>query len=235
MHSLVLSRRLTSAVGMLVAAAFAVLASAPSARAATIYACVNKRTGAARLFAKEPVCKRGQARLSWNTQGHAGRNGANGKNGTNGKNGANGKNGTAGINGTNGVVAVYAASGSALVELTGKKGVTILTKTVPAGSYIVSAKTVVSSTATAPVRAASACELQDGSPGALDTAGWDTGLASDSGSFIGEATLSLQAVVSVKATTVLSLVCSDLSPDEGGQKIGAAFSQIAAVQTTQNL
>jgi hypothetical protein len=225
MHSPVLSRRLTSAVGMLVAAAFAALASAPSARAATIYACVNKRTGAVR----------GQARLSWNTQGHAGRNGANGKNGTNGKNGANGKNGTAGINGTNGVVAVYAASGSALVELTGKKGVTVLTKTVPAGSYIVSVKTVVSSTATAPVRAASACELQDGSPGALDTAGWDTGLVSDSGSFIGEATLSLQAVVSVKATTVLSLVCSDLSPDEGGQKIGAAFSQIAAVQTTQNL
>jgi len=41
--------------------------------------------------------------------------------------------------------------------------------------------------------------------------------------------------VTVKATTALSLVCSDLSPDEDAQTIAAASSQIAAIQTTQNL
>jgi hypothetical protein len=38
----------------------------------------------------------------------------------------------------------------------------------------------------------------------------------------------------LKPTAVLSLVCSDLSPDTSEQKIGAALSQIAAVRTTQN-
>lgn len=98
-----------------------------------------------------------------------------------------------------------------------------------------SAKTVVSSSATESVQAASVCELQDGGPGAVaDTAGWDAGLVAESTTFVGEATLSLDAAVSLKATTVLSLVCSDLSPDTNEQKIGAAFSQIVAVQTTQN-
>jgi len=42
----------------------------------------------------------------------------------------------------------------------------------------------------------------------------------------------------VKARTTLSIVCSDLSPDASPntneQKVGAAFTQLVAVQTTQN-
>lgn len=96
------------------------------------------------------------------------------------------------------------------------------------------AKTVVSSTATTAIRGAAVCELLDGAPSALDVSGWDTGLADFSGELVGEAMLPMQAAVSFKAATVLSLACSDLSPDEDAQKPLAAFSQIEAVQTTQN-
>jgi hypothetical protein len=230
------SRRIGQLISVLVAIALIALAVASSAGASTLYACVNKRTGAARLFAYKPRCKRGQVRLSWNTQGPAGRNGVNGKNGATGKTGPAGKNGNPGSNGTNGAVGGFAASKSGSTEFTGDVEATILTKALNAGSYIVSAKTVVSSTATAAIKAAAVCELLDGGPGAvLDSAGWDTGLVQEvPGSFIGEATLSLEAAVTFKATTTVALVCTDRSPDKEGQKIGAAFSQIVAVQTTQN-
>jgi hypothetical protein len=234
MHSPVIRRCLRPLAGWVAALVLAALVAAPQAGAATIYACVNKRTGAARLFASKPRCKRGQERLSWNTQGPAGKNGANGKNGATGKNGSNGKNGTNGTNGTNGAVNGYSASGSESVGFTGGKEATILTKSLPAGSYVITAKTVLSATAAITgIRAVAACELLDGGP-PLDRSGWDAELAEESGTSVGETTLSLEAAVSLKATTVISLVCSDLSSDEHEKKIAAASSQIVAVQTTQN-
>jgi hypothetical protein len=236
-----ISRRLGFATGVLSALAvlvLGVLAAAPQAGAATLYACVNKRTGTARVFTRRPNCRRNETRVSWNTQGPAGRNGANGKTGATGKTGPAGKNGANGSNGTNGnngAVAGYSAATPAFTEFTGKKEVTIVSKTVPAGSYIVVAKAVLSATATSPVRAAGVCELFVGGPSDVaDTSGWDAGLAGEAGAYLGEATLSLQAAVTLKATTVLSLVCTDLSPSATEPKIGATFSQIAALQTTQN-
>jgi hypothetical protein len=229
-------RRIGQLAVVLAALALLTLAVASSAGASTLYACVNKRTGAARLFSYKPRCKRGQERLSWNTEGPVGKNGANGKNGATGKTGPTGKTGNTGLAGTNGAVSGYSASKPESVEFTADKEATILTKALSAGSYIVSAKTVVSSTATAAIKAAAVCELLDGGPGAVvDTAGWDTELAQEIPSgFIGETTLSLEAAVTFKATATVSLVCIDRSPDKEGQKIGAAFSQIVAVQTSQN-
>jgi hypothetical protein len=236
MHAPFTSRRLVPIIAALAALSIAALAAAPQAGAATIFACVNRHTGAARVFTHLPRCHRHETRIFWNTPGPAGRNGATGKTGAQGKQGTAGKNGTNGTNGTNGAVAGYSASNPASEDFTGKKEATILTKTVPAGSYIVSAKTVVSSTATAETRAAAVCELLDGGPGAVvDTAGWDTGLVEEvPGTFIGEATLSLEAAVTVKATTVLSLVCSDPTSDPSGETLKAAASQIVAVETSQN-
>jgi hypothetical protein len=77
---------------------FAALATASQARAATYYACV-KKNGSAHVFTKKPKCKRGERKLSWNSQGPAGRHGLNGVNGKNGANGANGANGTNGKEG----------------------------------------------------------------------------------------------------------------------------------------
>jgi hypothetical protein len=77
---------------------FAALATASQAGAATYYACV-KRNGSAHVFAKKPKCKRGESKISWNSQGPAGRNGLNGINGAPGSNGKNGTNGTNGAEG----------------------------------------------------------------------------------------------------------------------------------------
>jgi Collagen triple helix repeat (20 copies) len=57
-------------------------------------------------FHKKPKCKRGETKLSWNSQGVPGNSGAkgvNGVNGTNGKEGATGKEGKAGPTGPAGV------------------------------------------------------------------------------------------------------------------------------------
>jgi hypothetical protein len=234
-----LNRRLAPVVGVLAASLLGVLASAPQAGAATLYACVNRHNGSVRVFTRRPICRKHEIRVSWNTQGSVGKTGAPGKNGATGKTGPTGKTGLTGPTGPNGAANGYSASAPAFAEFTGKKEATILTKTISAGNYIVSAKTVVSSSATAFTRGAAVCELLVGGPGAAaDTAGWDAGLVEESGKFVGESTLSLDAAVTVKATTVLSLVCSDLSPDASPntneQKVGAAFSQLVAVQTTQN-
>lgn len=68
------------------------LASAPQAGAATLYACI-KKNGTAHIYAKKPKCKKHETKLSWNTEGPAGKNGTNG---ANGKDGATGKEGPAG-------------------------------------------------------------------------------------------------------------------------------------------
>jgi hypothetical protein len=230
------SRRAGQLVCVIAALAFAALVVTPSAGAATLYACVNKRTGAARLFSYKPRCKRGQERLSWNTEGPAGKNGTNGKNGATGKTGPTGKTGNPGSSGTNGAVKGYSESKAGYTEFTKKEEATILTKSLPAGNYIVSAKTVLSSSASAVVRVAAVCDLLDGGPGSVvDTSGWDAALVEElPGGFIGETTLSFEAAVSLSATASVSLVCTDRSPDKEGQKIGAASSQIVAVQTSQN-
>jgi hypothetical protein len=192
------SRHAGQLVCVIAALALAALVVTPSAGAATLYACVNKRTGAARLFSYKPRCKRGQERLSWNTEGPE--------------------------------------SKAGYTEFTKKEEATILTKSLPAGNYIVSAKTVLSSSASAVVRVAAVCDLLDGGPGSVvDTSGWDAALVEElPGGFIGETTLSFEAAVSLSATASVSLVCTDRSPDKEGQKIGAASSQIVAVQTSQN-
>jgi hypothetical protein len=67
-----------------------VLAGAGSAGAATITACVNKKTGEMRIRtgkAARKKCPKGTRKLRWNTRGPAGRPGASGTNGTNGTNG----------------------------------------------------------------------------------------------------------------------------------------------------
>jgi hypothetical protein len=95
MSSRVISRRTTvllCTAALLLVSAFA---AAPQADAATLYACV-KKNGAARVYTKKPKCKKGETKLSWNSDGVQGRNGLNGLNGLNGPNGANGSSGTNG-------------------------------------------------------------------------------------------------------------------------------------------
>lgn len=75
------------------------LASAPQAGAATLYACV-KKNGTAHIYAKKPKCRKHETKLSWSTEGPAGKNGLNGLNGLNGSNGKEGPQGKEGSPGT---------------------------------------------------------------------------------------------------------------------------------------
>jgi uncharacterized low-complexity protein len=84
----------------------AVLAAAPQAEASTLFACVKKKSATARIFTKKPKCKRGETKLSWNSQGVPGSSGLKGPSGANGKDGAGGKEGKEGKLGPTGPAGV---------------------------------------------------------------------------------------------------------------------------------
>jgi hypothetical protein len=94
---------LLAATGALLLAA---LAAAPQAEASTLYACVKKKSATARIFTKKPKCKRGETKLSWNSQGVPGSSGLKGLSGANGKEGAGGKEGKEGKLGPTGPAGV---------------------------------------------------------------------------------------------------------------------------------
>jgi hypothetical protein len=73
---------------------------APSAQAATYYACVKKHGGSIRIVSRSTKCKRSERKISFNSEGRNGLNGRNGQNGANGINGTNGTNGTTGFTST---------------------------------------------------------------------------------------------------------------------------------------
>ncbi|HWD10569.1 MAG TPA: collagen-like protein [Solirubrobacteraceae bacterium] len=89
------TRRTTAVIVAAGALLLAALAVAPTANAATLYACV-KKSGSAHIYAKKPKCKKHETKLSWSAEGPAG------KNGLNGLSGANGKEGPAGATGPQG-------------------------------------------------------------------------------------------------------------------------------------
>jgi hypothetical protein len=78
--------------------------------------------------------------------GANGPNGANGVDGTNGVDGAKGTNGTNGVNGTNGTIAPLSAKQGATALPTGLALTTVVELAVPAGNYVVMAKTQLSHT-----------------------------------------------------------------------------------------
>jgi len=105
--------------GALAGALLASLAVASNANAATYYGCINKKSGVLRIIPKSKKCKKSERRISFNSQGPAGRNGFNGANGANGTNGTNG---TPGAPGTALGYAKVSAAGA--VEPGSAKGIT---------------------------------------------------------------------------------------------------------------
>ncbi len=218
--------------GVLLAATFPLLAFAPQAHASTLYACV-KKNGAARLFVSKPRCRRAERRVFWSVDGPPGPRGLNGASGKNGRNGTNGTNGTNGANGVDGAAAGFSASSEVLKSIGEAAEVKIVAKTLPAGSYIVSAKTVITAfAAKSEPRYGASCELFDGA--ALDSAQFVGPLAEVSPtSFFGSTTLTVEAAITIKTSTEVSLRCSGKRPNaEVG--IEAGFAQLVAVQTALN-
>jgi len=230
--STLINRRPMAVLGTSGAIAFASLGHAAQASASTLYACV-KKNGTARLFASKPRCRKGETRLFWNVEGPQGPRGHNGANGRNGREGNNGANGTNGTNGANGAAGGFSTSNELAKSITAAREITVLSKTLPAGSYIVLAKASVGGLASKAERWAVVCELVD--EALLDTSVF-TGQLFGNGSateFTGGATLALEAAATLKAPTTVSLRCSDFSPDLE-ETIQVSDAQLVAIQTAQN-
>jgi hypothetical protein len=81
------------------------IAAAPGADAAIIYACVKKHSGAARIVSKSSKCHKGESRIYWNSYGVPGQRGATGPKGATGAKGSTGSKGENGIKGETGLAA----------------------------------------------------------------------------------------------------------------------------------
>jgi Collagen triple helix repeat (20 copies) len=165
------------------------------------------------------------------SSGTPGTNGANGANGPNGANGANGTNGTDGIdgadgadgtngvngtNGTNGTIAPLSAKQGATALPTGSPATTVVELAVPAGSYVVLAKTQLSHTGAGDTVE---CFLKAGAT-AIDQIAMKTLPA------LAAIPASLQAVTTTTSPTQLSVQCNVAVAN------GAAnFSSLIAIPT----
>jgi hypothetical protein len=192
------------------------LAVVPQAGAATLYACVKKKTGAARFVSARTNCGRRETKLSWNTQGGPGRNGSNGKNGAAGKNGTNGKNGAdgkAGVNGkdgANGASTGIADFSDSPFELPLTRQAIATLPSVPPGSYVLLAKTQLENTK--PSEAATVhCDLA-GDEAVTELAGK------------GSTTISLVSVNVSPLTASISLECF------GTAGVKVSFARLIAIQ-----
>jgi hypothetical protein len=217
-----LTRTKRSALTMVLAASTLLLsglAAAPQASASTLYACVKKKGGTARFVNARTNCRRGETKLSWNTQGVPGRNGSNGKNGATGKNGTNGKNGADGKAGVNGVNGANGAS-AGIVDFSDSPFELPLTRTavatlpsVPPGSYILLAKTKLEDTNLAEGVTVHCYLAGDEAVAELTAKG-------------GSATVSLIGVAVSPLTASIPLECDDF----GTAGVKVSFARLIAIQ-----
>ncbi|HST33231.1 MAG TPA: hypothetical protein VLJ80_06895 [Solirubrobacteraceae bacterium] len=151
------------------------------------------------------------------SNGANGPNGANGIDGTDGVNGTNGTNGTNGIDGTNGTIKPLSAKQGATALPTGAPSTTVVELAVPAGNYVVLAKTELSHTGAGD---SVECLLKSGTT-TLDQAAMKTLPA------LAAVPASLQAVTTTTvAPTTLSVQCS-VAVANGS----ANFSSLIAIPT----
>jgi hypothetical protein len=228
MHKSIPLDRATALAG-LVAATLAL--GAQSAEASSIYACVNKHSGSARIVSSKSKCRKAERRVAWNAAGPAGAPGA------------AGASGAAGANGANGVGVDYSSFGFGPNALSvTETGDIVITKTIPAGTYFVSGKTIVGGTeAKSAVFVVVICELVDSSStvslvepaAAIDVGEWVQQLSNSGTEWEGAATMEMQGQLTTTEPTTLALVCA---PVEGAKEatIDAFASQVSALQTTQN-
>jgi hypothetical protein len=199
------------------------------AGAATIHACVKKTSGVTRIVGAKTKCKRSEQRLSWNTAGPKGAAGAPGPPGSPGTAGATGAAGAAGA------VAGFVAS-ELQVEPVEERPTVIVSKLLPPGSYVVSAKSELAASSKAAETAEVECGMFD-APGTtppvtgstLDLAIWaaSTEKFGTGTEFEAVASLPFLASVSSSVATTVDLVC-------GRSKVlvSALYSQLSAIQVS---
>jgi hypothetical protein len=148
--------------------------------------------------------------------GLAGTNGSNGADGTDGADGWDGADGTDGSDGTNGTVTPLSATRGLTALPTGSVPTVVVDLTVPAGTYVVLAKTQLSHTGAGD---SIDCWLKSGST-TLDQIAMKTLPA------LAAVPVPLQAVTTTASTTLLSVQCTVLVANGS-----ANFSSLIAVPT----
>jgi hypothetical protein len=225
MHKSMLIARV-AALAVLIGGALTVAVQA--ADASSIYACVRKHGGSVRIVSAKSKCRRGERRVSWNAAGPAGPPGANGATGATGASGANGV----------GVDYQSVNLGPTPLSQT-EKGDIVVAKTIPAGTYFASGKSVIIATeAKATVSAGAVCELVDAAntpilveaADALDIGEWGQQVAVSEPAV---GTIEMQGQLTTTQPTTLAVVCN---ADEAVKEVtlDAVASEVSALQTTAN-
>jgi hypothetical protein len=185
--------------------------STGTARAATIHACVKPGSGATRIVGAKAKCRHGEQKLSWSSSGPAGPKGAAGANGAAGAPGPEGKAGPTGSS------ALYTALEFESKTLTAGE-TTVLTETLPPGSFAVSAKTTIVAEAAKQAFTEGFCELADrpgttgvGEVEVLDVSAWGGGLGQKgTNEFEADSMLVLQGPLTSEVTSTLFMACFNL-------------------------
>jgi len=215
------------------------VAYAASRGGATISACVKHSDG---VLYQAKRCGAKDKRLTWNRSGPAGPAGAVGAVGKTGATGATGQTGQTGLTGppgppgSAGAVAGFSVAQAADsdVSLT-SSAQTVLTLSLPAGSFLVDAKVVVSAAIVPPASPAfieADCTLTDGS--ANDSA-FSIAPTEPTGSIVrAVTTVPLEIAVTADGSSTTTLACSEPlgSTQNGGP--AAIDGVINAVQTSSN-
>jgi hypothetical protein len=168
--------------------------------------------------------------------GPRGTKGATGSQGVQGNPGTNGTNGTNGNNGVNGAVAGY--SGTGTVAMGSQTLVTVLTKTLPAGSYVVSATVAVQAVQHGSQLGATV-QCSVGLTGnAAVTEPWSS-LYNSQNDLYADGTISFSFAGKLTSQGAVTITCTNYSGMNGAQDNGTQAQinlagYVTAVQTTSN-
>jgi hypothetical protein len=221
-------------IAVVAALSLGALGVASSADATIISACYKRSSGVVRILRGVQRCRRHEVRISWNTQGPAGKNGVAGRNGASGKNGTNGTNGK---NGANGAAAGYFATQAGSLNITAAPG-HVLTKALPAGDYLVSAKVEVTATAKAAGAVQAECKLvlaTGTGESVIDSSGWAASLISFAEpEFLAAAAVPLDGAVNLTTAGSVVVVCETLHGEAKEEVVSTSAGQLVAVQTASN-
>ncbi len=241
--------RVAATLGVVALLAACAMAAAGSAAATTLYACANKKTGVAHVYAKKHKCKKNERQLSFNTRGVPGAQGATGLTGATGAMGATGVHGT---NGFDGAAGINGAAEGFSSELTGghvnltstdeSSPATVLTRTLPAGSFIIASSVELLFTETMAGAAAEAfCTLTDTptGEGAKAESGGAFGAALDLpfAGFVAIGDVPDEVAVSSpghSSTITLACYLGSTSIPSGTFHAEATAANLVAVQTASN-
>lgn len=220
-------------IASILATLLAALAAAAVADAsgATVYSCVKKKGGTTRIVTVKTKCKRSERRLSWSAAGLVGQRGASG---------APGATGPTGPTGAGGAVAGFSAVNSSFVALSSETQ--LVSKTIPAGSYIVTAKTAIIAMSLATGWAAAECGLVD-TPGpeyqksgqSIDAGLFEGALFKGPSSSYGVGGgVPFASALSTTGQSTLTIVCAGGGGGLEPVSVAGGFSSITAVQTSHN-